>query len=147
MRTKNITIAEVELTAFTLARELMTWDEPIPDFGTRFPNVLESCLGMPFIRLSRKDMYRGLAGKASILFYLMVKNHPFQNGNKRIAIMTLFVFLFNNDKWLRIKESDLYNFAVGIAKSKPTSRGKTLLHIHKTIKQHLIDFPHDSKVE
>lgn len=140
MRTKNITIAEVELTAFTLARELMTWNEPIPDFGTRFPDKLESCLGMPFIRFGRKDMYRGLVGKASILFYLMNKNHPFQNGNKRIAITTLLVFLANNDKWLEMKQVDLYNFAVGIAKSKPASREKTLLHIQNTINKYLIDF-------
>ena len=44
MRTKIITIAEVEFTAFSLAKELMTWNEPIPEFGTRFPHVLESCL-------------------------------------------------------------------------------------------------------
>lgn len=137
MRTKNITIAEVELTAFTLARELMTWDEPIPDFGTRFPDKLESCLGMPFMRFSRKDMYRGLTGKASVLFYLMIKNHPFQNGNKRIAITTLLVFLANNDKWLKMKQIDLYNFAVGIAKSKPTSREKILLYIQNTINKYL----------
>ena len=144
MKTKSITIAEVELTAFALAKELMTWNEPIPDFGTRFPNILESCLGMPFIRLSHKDMYRGLVGKASILFYLMIKNHPFQNGNKRIAVMTLLVFLLNNGKWLKMKANTLYNFAVGIAKSKPSSREKTLFNIQQTLRKHLIDFPHDN---
>lgn len=145
MRTRNITIAEVELTAFSLAQELMTWNEPIPDFGTRFPNVLESCLGMPFIQLSRKDMYRGLIGKASILFYLMIKNHPFQNGNKRIAIMSLLVFLFNNGKWLKMEQNDLYHFAVGIAKSRPISREKTITNIQRTLQKHLINFPHNDK--
>ncbi|MBU1091351.1 type II toxin-antitoxin system death-on-curing family toxin [Patescibacteria group bacterium] len=113
MRAKNITIAEVEFTAFVLAKKLMSWNEPIPDFGTRFPNILESCLETPFIRFGRKDMYRGLVGKASILFYLMIKNHPFQNGNKRIAVMCLLVFLANNGKWLRMSQNNLYNFAVG----------------------------------
>lgn len=37
MKTKIITIAEVEFTTFALAKELMTWNEPIPEFGTRFP--------------------------------------------------------------------------------------------------------------
>lgn len=140
MRVKPITIAEVEFTAFTLAKELMSWNEPIPDFGTRFPNVLESCLKTPFTQFSRKDMYRGLVEKSSVLFYLMIKNHPFQNGNKRVAIMTLLVFLSNNDKWMRISQNDLYNFAVGIAKSKPASREKVLQNIQNTIKKYLVDF-------
>ncbi|HEY4505341.1 MAG TPA: type II toxin-antitoxin system death-on-curing family toxin [Candidatus Paceibacterota bacterium] len=140
MRAKIITIAEVELTAFALAKELMTWNEPIPDFGTRFPNVLESCLGMPFVKFYRKDMYRGLVGKSSVLFYLMIKNHPFQNGNKRIAVMTLLVFLANNNKWLKMTQNDLYNFAVGIAKSRPTSREKVLRNIFNTIEKYLINF-------
>ena len=140
MRTKSITIAEVEFTAFTLAREFMTWDESIPDFGTRFPDKLESCLGMPFVRFSRKDLYRGLIGKASILFYLMIKNHPFQNGNKRIAVTTLLVFLSNNNKWLKMGVDKMYKFAVDIAKSKPASFEKILIYIRETIKKYIVDF-------
>ncbi|OHA92773.1 MAG: hypothetical protein A3H52_00970 [Candidatus Zambryskibacteria bacterium RIFCSPLOWO2_02_FULL_39_26] len=140
MRTKIITIAEVEFTAFSLVRELMTGNEPIPEFGTRFPNVLESCLNTPFAQFSKKHLYRGLVGKSSILFYLMIKNHPFQNGNKRIAIMTLLVFLSNNNKWLKISQKNLYNFAVGIAKSRPTSKEKVLQNIYNTIERYLIDF-------
>jgi len=45
---KSLSIAEVEYTAFTLAREFMTYNEPIPDFTTRFPNILESCIAVPF---------------------------------------------------------------------------------------------------
>lgn len=143
MRVKPITIAEVEFTAFVLARELMTGSEPIPDFGTRFPNILESCLNTPFTKAFRKDMYRGLVGKASILFYLMIKNHPFQNGNKRIAIMTSLVFLSNNSKWLQISQTDLYNFAVGIARSRPSSREKVIWNIYNTISKYLVDFNED----
>ncbi|MEX0919257.1 MAG: hypothetical protein WDZ64_00725 [Parcubacteria group bacterium] len=70
MKTKKITIGEIEYTAFSLAKELMKWGEPIPDFGTRFPNVLESCIESPFSRFNKKDLYRGLVGKSGILFYL-----------------------------------------------------------------------------
>ena len=61
---KKITITEVEYTAFLLTKELMTWNEPIPDFGTRFPNILESCLAVPFQTFNRKPLYRKLSGKA-----------------------------------------------------------------------------------
>ena len=91
---KELSIKEVEYIAFRLARELMSFNEPILDFSSRFANKLESCLAMPFQRFDKKLLYRGLEEKAAILFYLMVKNHPFQNGNKRIAMTTLFVFLY-----------------------------------------------------
>lgn len=68
-----ISLPEVEYLAYRLARELMSWSEPIPDFSTRFPNVLESCLTTPFQTYGRKSLYKGLVGKASILFYLMIK--------------------------------------------------------------------------
>ena len=140
MRPKPLNIAEVEFIAFRLAEKFMTWNEPIPDFGSRFPNILESCLNQPFVQFNRKDLYRGLVGKASILFYLMIKNHPFQNGNKRIAIMTLLYFLQKNNKWLSISNADLYNFAKNVAATKnPQSKEKIILYIQDIIKKYLID--------
>jgi len=141
MRPKLLTIIEIEYTAFRLAEKFMTWDEPIPNFGSRFPNILESCLNQPFVRFSKKDLYRGLVGKASVLFYLMIKNHPFQNGNKRIAIMSLLYFLYKNNKWLDIDNVALYNFARDIAKSKPKSREKIIIYIQNFIRKHLVNFP------
>lgn len=140
MRPKPLTIAEIEYTAFRMAEEFMTWDEPIPDFGSRFSNVLESCIGQPFAIFDSKDLYRGFAGKASILFYLLIKNHPFQNGNKRIAVMSLLYFLYKNGKWLDIDNVYLYKFARGIARGKPASRERSIAKIHNLIQEHLIDF-------
>src|SRR3989338_4386332 len=98
-----LSVQEVEYAAHRLAKEWMGWNEPIPDFGTRFPNILESCLSAPFQEFGGQSPYKGLLGKASILFYLMIKNHPFQNGNKRIAVTTLLIFLFKNKKWLSVE--------------------------------------------
>ena len=90
-----VTVREIEYMAIRLAKELLSFNEPIPDFSTRYPNILESCLAAPFQRFSGKYLYSSLISKASVLFYLMIKNHPFQNGNKRIAMTTLFVFCPN----------------------------------------------------
>ncbi len=139
MKTRSITVAEIEYVAFSLARELLIWDEPIPDFGSRFPNILESCIQTPFGRFNRKDLYRGMVGKASILFYLLIKNHPFQNGNKRIAVMSLLYFLSKNDKWIRMSNINLYNLAKEIAASKPTERESVIVRIQKVVKEHLTD--------
>ena len=135
----TITIAEVEYVAHRLARELMRWDEPIPDFGTRYPNILESCLAVPFQSFARRAAYCGLVGKAAILFYLMVKNHPFQNGNKRIAMTTFLVFLHKNKKWLRVDNQEFYNFAKWVAASNPKLKTETVKAVEKFVQTYLVD--------
>jgi death-on-curing family protein len=134
-----ITIADVEYLAFRLAKEHLSFNEPIPNFSTRFPNVLESCVLTPFQRFSGKALYPRLVDKASILFYLMIKNHPFQNGNKRIAITTLLAFLYFNDKWLRVDTQELYNFIVWIAQSSPRFKDEVVAAIRKFIREYLVD--------
>ena len=48
MNIRQLSLKEVEYSAFEMARKHMTWDEPIPDFKSRYPNVLESCDATPF---------------------------------------------------------------------------------------------------
>lgn len=136
---KIITIQEVEYLAFRLAREHLSFNEPIPDFSTRFPNILESCLVTPFQRFSGKTLYPSMVSKASILFYLMIKNHPFQNGNKRIAITVLFMFLHKNNKWLTADTKQLYNFTVWVAQSPAELKEQVVMGIERFIRNHLVD--------
>ena len=138
MRIKDINVKEVEYTAFRLAKELMTWDEPIPDFGTRFPNILESCLGAPFQTFG-KPLYRRLSGKAAALFYLLIKNHPFENGNKRIAVMTILVFLAKNNKWLSVSNEALYKIAVNVAESDARQKDKYMEILDNFFKDNIVD--------
>ena len=135
---KLITLKEVEYIAFKLARERLSFDEPIPEFSTRFPNILESCLAVPFQRFSGKSLYPTLISKASILFYLLIKNHPFQNGNKRIAMTALFVFLYKNEKWVEVDTQELYNFTVWVAQSPRTVKDETVKATEKFLKKYLI---------
>ncbi|MFH0791662.1 MAG: type II toxin-antitoxin system death-on-curing family toxin [bacterium] len=135
---KELSVKEVEYIAFRLAKELMTFNEPIPDFSSRFANKLESCLAVPFQRFGKKLLYRGLEEKAATLFYLMVKNHPFQNGNKRIAMTTLLVFLYKNKKWLKVDNDELYHFAVWVAESNPKLKTETVSATRKFISSYII---------
>jgi death-on-curing protein len=135
---KGITVKEVEYIAFRLAREMLVFDEPIPDFSSRFPNILESCLATPFQSFAKKSLYPTLISKAAMLFYLLIKNHPFQNGNKRIAMTTLLVFLYRNGKWIRVDTQELYNFTVWVAQSPRTVKDETIKATEKFLKSHLI---------
>jgi death-on-curing protein len=136
---KTVNTKEVEYLAFRLAQEVLSFNEPIPDFSTRFPNILESCLATPFQTFLGKTPYRGLHAKAGILFYLMIKNHPFQNGNKRIAMTTLFVFLYKNNKWLNVDAQELYNFTMWVAESPADFKDETVQAIEKFIRSHMVN--------
>ncbi|MFH1875093.1 MAG: type II toxin-antitoxin system death-on-curing family toxin [Pseudomonadota bacterium] len=136
---KELTIEHVEYIAHNLAKKLMEWDEPIPDFHTRFPGKLESCLKTPLLTFDGKDLYPKLEDKAAILFYLIVKNHPFQNGNQRIAVTALLTYLYINKKWLKIHEDDLYELAVDVAKSKSIYKNGIIEIIKEILKTHTIN--------
>ena len=132
-----LTVGEVEHIAFRLAQEHLSFDEPIPDFATRFPNILESCLLTPFQKFGGKHLYPTLVSRAAMLFYLMIKNHPFQNGNKRIAITTLLLFLKQNQKWLNADNEEFYNFTKWIAASPADTKQQTVSAIEQFIKKYL----------
>ncbi len=122
-------LSEVEYIAFSLAQELMHFGEPIPPFDTRYPDKLESCLMTPFQTYGGRGLYPTLVKKASMLFYLMIKNHPFQNGNKRVAVVTLYYFLRSNNLKLKVDNIVLYEFAREVAASDPAHKDDVLSKI------------------
>ncbi len=133
---KRPSLIEIEYVAHRLAQELMEYNEPIPPFETRYPAKLESCLNTPFQTFERKSLYKTIEQKASMLFYLMIKNHPFQNGNKRVAVTTLLYFLHENGRWLRVGNNDLYEFSKRIASGDSKDKDIFLKEISDFIKRY-----------
>lgn len=136
---KVLTLQDVRVVAFDMAREMMAWNEPIPDFDTRYPNVLESCLATPLQMFNKKSLYSGLIAKAAILFYLLIKNPPFENGNKRIAVTSLLCLLYLNKKWIRVDDQELYNFSVWVASSPAQLKTDVVSGIESFIRKNIVD--------
>lgn len=139
MSMEYLTLGEVECVAHELARQMMEGDEPIPPFASRYPNRLESCLSVPQQTYDKRELYPTLLDKAAALFYLMIKNHPFENGNKRIAVMTLLYFLHKNQKWLHIPPLVLYQFAKNVAASDAKKKDEEVASIKVFIKPHILE--------
>ncbi len=55
---------------------------------------LEAIIGDVYQSFDGKDLYNSIQEKAANFLYMIVKNHPFTDGNKRIAA-TLFIFFLN----------------------------------------------------
>ena len=63
-------------------------------FAVERDKGLESIIGNIYQSFERQDIYRSVEEKGANFLYLIVKNHVFVDGNKRIAA-TLFIYFLN----------------------------------------------------
>lgn len=136
---KWLDLEDFRYLCFDLARELLTNLEPIPDFSTHDSNLLASSLASPRQKFDNQFLYPTLIKQASILFYSIIKNHPFKNGNKRIALMSLLAHLSINNKWLNTTDEELYQLACEVAESLPSQKDEMLNKIENLIEKSLTD--------
>jgi death-on-curing protein len=64
--------------------------------GLRDLGTLESALAQPRATFDGVDLHPSLAAKAAALAYSLALNHPFVDGNKRVAHASMEVFLALN---------------------------------------------------
>lgn len=112
----------------------------MPNFKTRYPKILESSLVVPFEEFGGQPFYSGLPKKLAITFYLMIKNHAFRDGNKRMALATLLLFLAKNNKWLRVSDDKLYDFILWVTESLVENKSYVLTEIENFIINHLVNY-------
>lgn len=95
--------------------------EAIREFGGSHQALdfekLNSCVQTPQQTMFGQELYSDLVSKAAIFFMLLVKNHPFENGNKRTAVLALLEFLERNGYDLEVTNDKLYQFAMDTATS------------------------------
>lgn len=134
---RPLTLTEAEFIAHRLVIELMNYDdEPMPPFDTRSPGVLESCLNEPFQTFDGKYLHKTFAKKAAVLFYLVIKNHGFENGNKRMAVALIGAFFYINKRWVDVSPVELYDIACEVAKSRPKEVEVWQSSLEKFFKEH-----------
>lgn len=106
----------------TTNQVLLLHSELISEFGgldsIRDLGMLESAINAPFQTFSRQDVYPSIQQKAARLCYGLVKNHPFVDGNKRIGVHVMLVFLALNKIELDYTQEELYSIILDVASSK-----------------------------
>jgi death-on-curing protein len=65
--------------------------------GLRDLGALESAVAQPRMSFGGTDLYPSLVEKAAALCFALVKNHPFVDGNKRVAHAATETLLILND--------------------------------------------------
>lgn len=94
--------------------------------GVRDDCLLDSALQTPFQTFDGLDLYPALLQKAARLGYSLVNNHPFVDGNKRIGIHTMLVFLMLNGVEIECTQKELIQ--VGLSLADGSMKYKELLN-------------------
>jgi prophage maintenance system killer protein len=133
-RVEGITLEEARRTVSRLRDHYGTGSL----FGRERDNSLAGALQAVLQTFGKKELYPTLEGKAAHLLYFLVKNHPFVDGNKRIAA-TLFLWflqknsaLYRSDGTKRIADNALVAMTLLIAESRPEEKDlliRVLVHL------------------
>lgn len=105
----------------------MKFGEESDLFGVEKDESFKGTLGSIYQGFGGQEIYPSLQEKAANLLYLVVKNHAFLDGNKRIAATMFLYFLDRNDVLFvdgrkAIDDSTLVAITIMIAESKPEEK-------------------------
>lgn len=100
--------------------------------GLRDMGLLESAVLSCLQTFNEEELYPTVIEKAAHLAFGLCKNHPFVDGNKRIAILSMLTTLTVNGLECEFSQNELINLGVGIAEGSLNED-----KIRKWIREHL----------
>ncbi|MHB1042480.1 MAG: type II toxin-antitoxin system death-on-curing family toxin [Eubacteriales bacterium] len=106
---KRLSVPQIVLMHSALIKETGGMD------GIRDENLLDSAVNTPFQTYGGEYLYKSLEAKAARLGYFLIKNHPFADGNKRIGMLSIMVFLELNGAGLTCTDQDIVETGLRIA--------------------------------
>ena len=80
--------------------------------------LLESALNAPFQSFGGEDAFPSIIQKGARLGFGLIKNHAFVDGNKRIGVHAMLVFLALNGVELQYTQEELIAVGMGVAASE-----------------------------
>ena len=84
--------------------------------GVRDEGLLDSALAQPFASFGGQDLYPSVHEKAARYGYGVIKNHPFDDGNKRTGTALIIAFLHGNGVKFKPRTQDFFDTVIAVAK-------------------------------
>lgn len=106
---KRLSIPQIVMMHSALIRETGGMD------GIRDENLLDSAVNAPFQTFGGEYLYKTLEAKAARLGYSLIQNHSFVDGNKRIGMLAMMVFLELNGAGLTCSDQDIIETGLKLA--------------------------------
>ena len=88
--------------------------------GVRDLALLESAVAAPEASFVGEYLHATLPEIAAAYLFHLAQNHPFVDGNKRIAAASMVMFLYLNDADLDCDEDGLVELTLGVASGRIT---------------------------
>jgi death-on-curing protein len=85
--------------------------------GIRDAHLLDLSVNSPYHTFGGQHLYPTVQAMAAHLAFSLIKNHPFLDGNKRIGIFAMMVFLKINELPLTCTDNELDTLGWGLADS------------------------------
>jgi death on curing protein len=86
--------------------------------GLRDRGALESALARPAVTFGGEDLYPDMSDKAAALMHSLALNHPFVDGNKRVAAFAAIVFVESNGQEFLATPDELVATTLVVAEGK-----------------------------
>ena len=86
--------------------------------GMRDRKLLESALAQPKMTIEGRFVHKTIFEKAAAYGYHLCKNHPFVDGNKRVALVLMDIFLERNGWEIVAHEEQAYAMMMDLATGK-----------------------------
>jgi death on curing protein len=90
--------------------------------GVRDEGLLESALAQPKATSGGKLLHRTVFEQAAAYLFHLSSNHPFFDGNKRIAFAAMLTFRQLNGYRLTMDDDDVYELVMALARGQLTKR-------------------------
>ena len=104
--------------------------------GIRDRNLLQSAIEIPKSTMFEEDLYPTIYDKAAAYLFCIIKNHPFNDANKRTGCAAAYLFLKANGIPIRFIDEDYEDLAVGVANGEFSKEMATWFFEHGNLKQY-----------
>jgi death-on-curing protein len=97
--------------------------------GVRDMAALQSAVGR-----FQTGYYKDIIEESAALMEILVNNHPFLDGNKRISFFATDVFLRMNDRYIDCDNEEAYRYVMGLFKHKKYKFKELQMWLRKNVK-------------
>jgi len=139
--------SKVNLVIEQLKSQLAERGENVDQFGVPCNGGIGQVVGNIYQTWNKLELYPYVEDKAAHLFYLLVKDHLFVDGNKRIASFLFLWFLDMNNilvterEYRTITYTTIYALAIVTAESDPTDKDIIIRLIRSLVMTHRKSLP------
>jgi len=105
--------------------------------GLRDLGLLESALAQPKITVGGRYTHKTIFDKAAAYGFHICMNHPFVDGNKRVAFVLMDIFLQKNGWEIIAEEEESYSIMMSLASGKLAK-----VQLSLWLKEHSAKLPH-----